>query len=437
MRYASLAILLSTGTLLSGCAASQLASIAGSSTPAVQNLNYNCTVDPTNINCAGPNGTGTPAVVPPGTVVLPNTGNTSNAATGDVTLAIESTKLKSTSAIKAVSTLTETTNPNKATLKISTNLSTNSSWPQTHTMDEDLYGTCRTQGGIDPANQTQCLAPNTAGSLGATYHEYRFKDASIPADEELQVWHWNSSYGTQYRDNATGDIAAHQAFSFGGNYTTAANIPTAGQAQYQGKYTATGDSSGWVDSVGVGQDISHNNHWQIVGDTDLTADFSTGAFTGALTPKSWVGLAADGTLQDAITHDPNKFILVGGVPTLNPNYIGYNVNTAGFMNDKTILSGTITKSATDLLHPNSVTGKAALDTTQGWYNDANSPLYAGFFGGSAKEVTGVFAVDGTYSGPRGGSSAHNYYRVGKLSMQGVFNGQCVSAVGTGASLICP
>ena len=426
MRYASLAVLLAAGTILSGCAASQL--------DAVANLNSSCIATATNLNCGATTGTGAavvpPAVVPPG----PNSGNNSTAATGDVTLAIESSVLKSTSTVKAVSTFTETTNPNTASLNISTNLASNSSWPKPHIMPEFLYGTCRTQGGINPANTTQCLTPNTANSLGANYHEYRFKDKSIPADEELQVWHWNSSYGNHYRDNASGDVAPHEAYSFGGNYTTAANIPTSGAAQYKGKFTGTAASSGWIDA-GVGQDISHNNHWQVTGDTDVTANFGTGAFTGTLAPKSWVGLAGDGSLQDAITHDPNKFIVVNNALVLNPLWAG-NVNIAGFMLDNITLNGTITTSATDLLHPNSVTGTAALDASQGWYNDSNSPLYAGFFGSSATEVTGAFAVDGTYVGPTGGSSAHNYYREGHLSMQGIFNGKCVSATIT-TGLVCP
>lgn len=428
MRYASFAILIASGTCLSGCASDQLAAIA--------NLGTSCTSGAQSLNCSGPTTTGTTGsgsgtVAPP----PPNSGNNNAAATGDRTLAIESGVLKSTSTTKAVSTFSSTTNPNTASIAITTNLPTNSNWPQTHIMPEFLYGTCWTQGGIDPANKSQCLTPNTANSLGANYHEYRFRDTSIPADEELQVWNWNNSYGIHYRDNASGDVASHEAYSFGGNYTTAANIPTSGSAQYKGKFTGTAASSGWIDN-GLGQDISHNNHWQVTGDTNVTANFGTGAFTGTLAPKSWVGLVSDGSLQDAMTHDPNKFILVGGVLTPNPNYIGYNVNVAGFMLDNIDLNGTITTSSTDLLHPNSVTGTSALDSSQGWLNDANSPLYAGFFGSSATEVTGAFAVNGTYVGPVGGNSAHAYYREGHLSMQGIFNGKCVSGTNI-PGLVCP
>ena len=202
MRYASFAVLLVTGTALSGCAASQLDAIA--------NLSAGCTSTAQTLNCGAPTGTGTstgavvpPVIVPPG----PNSGNTNTATTGDVTLAIESTALKSTTLLKAVSTFTEKTNPNTASLAITTNLSTSAGWPKNHVMSEDLYGTCVTQGGIDPANSTKCLTPNTANSLGATYNEYRFFDSSIPADEELQVWHWSNSYGTHYRDNAGGDVS--------------------------------------------------------------------------------------------------------------------------------------------------------------------------------------------------------------------------------------
>ena len=428
MRYASLAVLLAAGTILSGCAASQL--------DAVANLNSSCIATATNLNCGATTGTGAtvvpPVVVPPG----PNSGNNSTAATGDVTLAIESSVLKSTSTVKAVSTLTTTSNPNTASIKISTNLATNGNWPQTHVMPEFIVGTCKFQGGVNPANHAQCLAPNPGANLGATYHEYRYIDSTIPADEELQVWNWNNSYGTHYRDNSSGDVASHEAYSFGGNYTTAANIPTAGSAQYTGKFTGTAASSGYIDN-GVGQDISHNNHWEVTGDTNVTANFGTGGFTGRLSPKSWVGLANDGSLQDAITHDPNKFIVVNGALVLNPLWAG-NANIAGFMLDDITLNGTITTSTTDLLHPNSVTGTAALDpfSNSGWINDANSPLYAGFFGGSATEVTGAFAVNGTQVAPIGGDVAHNYYRQGHLSMQGIFNGKCVSGTNI-PGLVCP
>ena len=79
-------------------------------------------------------------------------------------------------------------------------------WPMPKTMDEYEFGTNAT-GGI---------------GLGGDYKEYHILNGQT-SDEELQVWTWGSSYGTQYREVAGGGDARRQAWSFGGTRT--ANMP--------------------------------------------------------------------------------------------------------------------------------------------------------------------------------------------------------------------
>jgi hypothetical protein len=153
--------------------------------------------------------------VPTGTGTTTNVGNPTALSRGDKTIALEFANLISPTG-GSQSTLTETSAPNTAKLAIDTKAATNASWPVPKTMKEYVAGTNFT-GGV---------------GLGGTYKEYRdiSNDASgNMVDEELQVWHWGSSYGTQYRD-ATGGAgdARHQAWSFGGTATPVASMPTGG-----------------------------------------------------------------------------------------------------------------------------------------------------------------------------------------------------------------
>ena len=110
------------------------------------------------------------------------------------------------------------------------------------------------------------------------------------------------------------------------------------------------------------------------------------------------------------------------------------------MDQNIVLKGTIGTSTAALAHPNGIVGTSDIDpnTFQGWLNNTtNDQMYAGFFGNTAKDITGIFSADATSPDPLGGTRAINDDRRGYYSITGVFNGKCVSTVGTGAALVCP
>lgn len=268
-------------------------------------------------------------------------------------------------------------------------------------MDEYTYGT----------------AASFGAGLGGTYNEYRSLSRGATGaqqDEELQIWSWGSSYAVQYRDVTSGSgEAAHQAWTFGGTKTPAANMPVTGSGTYTGKFGATAKTSNWVDSSDANQKISHNNSWSVIGDSALQADFVTGDFTGTLTPTQWKAWAA--------MNGAAGFMTVNASAVLDPNY-------AYFMSSDVVLKGTFVDPTSTVTTPknlNAITGTAVYDTADGWVtNNTTNPMYAGFFGDPAIDsVTGVFAFEATLPVPVGGLYPINDDRRGYISMSGVFNGQ--------------
>ena len=415
MRLASLAILMAAGTALSGCAASQL--------DAVANLGTACTSTLQTLNCGAPTGTGGTTG---GTTTTPtpttntNTGNTATIVTGDTTLIVEGGNLVSTPTNMGISTLVETTGtapaPDTAKMSITTNTSSNSNWPVAKAMDEYTPGTALGSG------------------LGGTYKEYRtinkIPGSGNAVDEELQVWKWNAgtgkSYATQYRDvTGGGNPATHQAWSFGGNYTTAAAMPTSGSATYSGRFGGIAVTSNFINNPNIPQTLDRNNRWSVTGDTSVTANFGTnGTVTGTLTPKEWhAWQTLNGVIGFGSAVDPNT--LPGG-PAANPidaaNW--FTGAQGGFMDVPIQLSGTIKTNATPTgnTKPNSVTGVAKYAANSGWLNTtSNSFFSAGFFGDNADNITGNFSVDAQIPDPVGGLRPINDDRRGFISMQGIFN----------------
>ena len=407
MRFVPIAVLLATATVLSGCATSSLDAISNLSTP--------CVVSPTTLDCSAPvtATTGT-------TTTSTNAGNTANAATGDTTITLEGSNLVSNASNPAVSTLTGASlDPvtKKVILAstmqddITTNLADNASWPKAKNMAEFLPGTA------------------TGLGLGGTYKEYRaYKKGTY--DEELQVWNWDDSYGVQYRDTTGGGgDAVHQAWTFGGNYTTAANVKTAGTANYQGQYTATAKTTSFVDTTNAAQTISFNNLWSVRGTSNINADFVSGAVTGRLTPQHWVGVLIDGTGRGDAMATPA------------------NINNA-FMTTAVVINGKISTRTGDANRPNAIVGTAQMDpnayiTTPAsvWVTNSPdtpmaNPMYAGFFGANSNQVTGIFSLDATTPNPTGGVSATADDRRGYISQSGVFSAKCASSVGTNGTPIC-
>lgn len=400
MRIASLAVLMAAGTALSGCAASQLDAIA--------NLGTACTSTTQTLNCGAPTGSGTTGGTTTTTpTTAPNTGNTATIATGDTTLVLESGSLVSTPTNMAVSTLTQTTIPTSTgKIAITTNTSTNGNWPQAKTMDEYVYGS------------------SLGSGIGGTYKEYhqinKIPGSGNSIDEELQVWKWNagagSSYATQYRDvTGAGNPARNQAWSFGGNYTTAAQMPTSGSATYSGRFTGEAVTSNFVNPNGSPQTLDRNNRWSVTGDTAITANYGTnGNITGTLTPTEWMAwqtLNSATGFYTTTASDPNA-----------ANW--FSMAKGGFMDKPIYLAGSIKTNATTTgnTKPNVVTGVAQYDPTTNWVNTtSNSFFNAGFFGSGADNITGVFSMDAQTLAPVGGTTQIHDDRRGYVSMTGIFN----------------
>ncbi len=423
MRIASFGILIAAGTALSGCDASKL--------DAVANLGTSCSSSAQSLNCGAPAGTGTatptpttPSTTPPNT----NVGNTAAIVTGDTTLIVDNGSLSSTPTNMGISkltlvagtaaTATTAATPNTAKIAITTNTATNGNWPIAKTMDEYTLGTAIGSG------------------LGGTYKEYRTVNkvpgSSNAVDEELQVWTWNAgtgtTYATQYRDvTGGGNPATHQAWSFGGNYTTAAAMPTSGSATYSGRFGGIAVSSNFIDDPNLPQTLSRNGRWSVTGDTNITANFGTnGTINGILTPREWHawqtlnGVIGFGSAQDPnLTGSTNPIDKANWFPAIK-NGLPYG----GFMDVPIQLNGSIKTNATTAgnIKPNTITGTAGYSANSGWLNTtSNSFFSAGFFGDNAEDITGTFSMDAQIPDPIGGLRPINDDRRGFINMQGIFN----------------
>ncbi len=417
MRFASLVVLMTTGTVLSGCDGNQL--------DAVANLSSSCTSTAQTLNCSAPN-TGTTSggttTTPTTGTTPPNTGNTSTIAAGDVTIAAEKGVTVSTKAAPAQSKLTGVTYDalgnvvmgSTAQIEINTNTASNSGWPTAKTMT--LY----------PAGTA------TGSGIGGTYNEYRAYSRAAGAtavDEELQVWSWNKSYVSQYRDVTSSPApAGHAAWSFGGKYTVASAVPTGGTATYDGKFTSTALTSNWIDDTNNStQTLSANGVWSVVGDTHIVADFASSNIDGTLHPLVWKGYQS----LNGATGFLDTTVADAALPIGAP----HQGNWKGFMGEDIHLAGTISKSTAAGAHPNAVVGTAHYDPNNNWINSSTGDqMYAGFFGDKGEEITGVFSLDATSPVPIGGQTAIENDRRGYVSMVGGFHGTCTSV--TGGSGVC-
>jgi hypothetical protein len=327
-------------------------------------------------------------------------GNTTNLtpATADTTIALESSVYQRPSSGTSLSLLTAGTSPTTTTaqilgptkptaltIRVDTNTSTNGNWPTPVQMTEYVPGSTA----VDPTGNnnggTDCL-PNCG------YREYRALSAT--RDEELQVWAWNESYATQYRNASGGGEATQQAWSFGGNRTAVTGMPVAGSATYNGRFVATAKSSNWIKPSGA--NIDPNGLWRVQGASSVTADFGALTVDGTLTPETWE------SFQQGVSGWYTWNVGTAGT-VAEPDYEIYNAQVA--------LEGTITG--------NTYTGTAALDGT---FVSGDNPMHGGFFGAGASETTGIFNVYGVDPDPIGGSAGINDDRRGFLTINGAFNG---------------
>ncbi len=396
MRFVSVFYLMATAATLSGCAANALDSVSALSSTCQPSATAIACPKPTAAATTNGSGTGTTGTGTT-TTTSTNTGNTATLAQGDTTLILEKSVLQSAPGKPGVSKLTENIDPvtgkfASAIMQINTNTADNSAWPIAKTMADYPRGTGTNQGLAWVA-------------LGGTYNAYRAYSANA-VDEELQVWHFQNSYATQYRDMTGGGAdATHQAWSFGGSHTTAAAMPTSGVVNYAGKFGATASTKGYVNApAGSGQTVDFNNLWRVNGDSAAQANFGTGAFSAVLTPKNWIGQNLN---NDAFVEVDMR--LPGYNPLTDPNY-------HGFMTANINLKGTITG--------NSIAGTSQFDTASGLVtNTSTNPMYGGFFGPTANEVTGNFALDAMDPIPYGGFSPINNDRRAYIQMSGIYNAQ--------------
>jgi hypothetical protein len=422
MRFISMFALLAATTALGGCPAGDGAAVRLAASGPVCGVNDDpCTyADP--VVATTP--TTTTPVLP--SAPPPNIGNDVKLPTGDATIALEKSVLVSQKTDPAYSVLTISSTDNTAKFQIDPKSPNSALWPKAKTMDEYLVGSCDST--ITQAAYDTCLAGGGGGTgLGGTYKEYRAlssSSAGIAVDEELQVWNWNYSYGTQYRDVTSAGDATHQAWSFGGTKTVAAAMPISGGADYYGQFGATAKTSNWIDSKDIYQTITYDNIWRVTGFSALHADFALGNFTGTLVPLIW---NADATKNNGSGFTNVDLTLPTTAPTTSSqeykDYIATNnANKAPFMYATVLLKGTMDKTPTST--GNTVKGTAVANPNSGFItNSTLNPMYAGFYGPAANEVTGVFNFEATMPGPIGGSLPINDDRRAFIEMSGVFNGQ--------------
>lgn len=363
-------------------------------------------------------------------------------------------------------------------IQFNTNTASNGLWPTTKTLTYSDYGTCQTEttnlkampgfsniqvtNNVDPANPGKCLGGAGGTGLGGNYKLYRSQTPTY--DEELQVWAWTESYATQYRDvTASGTDPQHQAWSFGGNYTTAAAMPTSGIVFYAGQWTGTAKttqfdpntssvtaplldaagnpvfSNGVLQTISISQTVAPSNDWRVSGTSTLKADFGLGQLTGKLHSTNWQGNDKNNSFTNVDPDNAQNYFnacVAGNAAICNvttqvgqaatQNYLNWRQS---FMSSDVVMSGKITTDPTNAAKPNQVSnGTVGMDANNGWITDAAySNMSAGFFGavtaGKPKEVTGAFALKSTISGPNSGNAGINSDKRATIEMSGIFNGQ--------------
>ncbi len=327
-----------------------------------------------------------------------NTGNneTITSDTGDTTLILEKSVVKHLKdGETGYSILSETKSgkvAKRAQIAIDTNTDSQSDWPKPKEMTAYL------EPGKDLPRRT---------GLGGTYTEYREltrSDTGTAVDEELQVWRWKHSYGTQYRNVASGGEASHQAWSFGGTRTASAKVPTAGSASYAGAFGSTAKTSNFVEDPDGNNTLAINNIWRVTGTSASTVDFANGKTRTVLSPATWEAVQTKN----------------GETGWLKVGVNACGANCFRFQKHRIILDGTLKK---DAKTGNSIAGRAKLEPSAGYVSGGNgSPFYGALFGPNGEEITGVFNVEAIDPQPIGPDPINDDRR-GFVTHSGVFNGK--------------
>jgi hypothetical protein len=421
MRISSIAYLCVSAIALTACAAGDSAYQLDTG---LSTCGQSCGIKPTPVVVV-------PPVVPPGPLDTVNTGNETEITnnTGDKSITLSKSVLNSPVVGGARAKLTQDKVAKTAKIEIDTKSDRNSAFPKPKTMEQYDFGTMFDTPIVAPLVAAGIMPKNLAAT---EYHEYRTSEAidGADVDEEMQVWEWQYSRATQYRDKTGGGEARNQAWTFGakpafgatpaGEKTTALAMTTRGSASYTGFYTSTAKTWSNIDRPLTGQTLSRNNLWQVEGRSKANVDFVSGAFNATLTPDVWIGWqsinGATGFKAVAVDHTCN-------------DTIDYNcqANQFYYMNDDIVLKGLISN---DVATGNQIIGTAKQDTNSNasaglpaeWLTSAN-PMYGSVFGPTANEVTGIFSLKAETPDPYGGSIAINDDRAAYIQQSGVFHAQ--------------
>lgn len=297
-------------------------------------------------------------------------------------------------------------NVETATVSVNTGLS-GMTWADS--IEMVLFRTTVTGVNTDGLDQTQDFYNTPSVNANFTgYKEYRkIVGASTGApttDAELQIWSYQFSSVGQYTvfNDPSAANNNNVALFFDGTATPTANLP-AGTVTYNGKFGGTAVVSNYTeptrtvndpfDTDGlVGTTYDPNGTWRVVGDTQVTANFASGAVTGTINNTTWRKFTGSPTSQDgSITITP----LEGAKP-----FVNY----------------TITGTITDNTFAGAAQGPAGQVVT------GNNAVTGGFFGPNAEEVAGVIAVETTSPSPRDGITTNDANRRGFINLRGVIQG---------------
>ena len=251
------------------------------------------------------------------------------------------------------------------------------------------------------------------GGAGANYREYRNRSNNPDnyRDEALQVWAWQDSYVTEYRNGASNGEPKQEIWSVGGR--KAAAVPTGGKVNYSGRWVGTAKTQQWDRPQGA--EINPNALWRVQGNSVFQADFGTNKVSGTLTAESW-------TSEQNQNYDWTWFTPSSGTastPSLaEPNYVFYDT--------KVKVDADIVSDGTPTGVRNQISGNASLN---GGFLTGDNAVEGGFYGNNGHELSGVFHVQGGLPQPIGGSTGHTDGREGVLIINGGFHNTCTKAGG--------
>ncbi len=297
-------------------------------------------------------------------------------------------------------------NTETATVSVNTGLN-GLTWadPIEMTLFRDTVGGVNTDGLDQNTNfyATPGVNPNFTG-----YKEYRrivgATGAATSTDAELQIWSYQYSNIGQYTvfNDPSAPNNNNVALFFDGDATPTSGLP-AGSATYNGKFGGTAVVSNYLsptrtvndpfDTDGlVGTTYDPNGTWRVAGDSQVVANFGSGAVTGSITNTTWRKFTGSATSPDGfITITPSE----GAKPFTNYTFTG------------TITGNTFA---------GNVEGPAGAVVT------GNNAVNGGFFGPNAEEVAGTLSVETTSPSPSDGLTANDDNRRGFISLRGVFQG---------------